>query len=211
MRSISWKTYAAAFLISAFVFGIGILVGVFLTQSTSQGLQLELEALSGRTGQIELLLLANTTLSNLCPFYQKQQAQFDVQTSDFGSKLQVLEESRGRADSAVQRLKREYMVQQVRDFLLVERINVQCGAKTPTLLYFYQSPCPECTRQGLEALALKKKRPDVMVYALDVDLKTPAVEALKELHGVNGYPTLVVNGKTAPGFQTLEKIESLLS
>lgn len=211
MRPISWKTYAAAFVISAFLFGFGILVGVYLTQSVNQSLELELESLKGRSGEVELLLSMNASNGLICPSLQAQLSEFDRQTTDLGSKLDVLESSRGRTDATVLRLKKEYMVQQARDFLLVQRINDHCGTTIPTILYFYTNQdCPECTRQGLVGPELKRKQPQVMIYALDTDLKTPVVDALQKIHGVSAYPSLVVNGKTLQGYQDVEAIESKL-
>ena len=210
-RSISWGTYLAAFVISAFLFGFGILVGVFLMQGVNANLELELQSLQGRSGEVELLLSMNATQSALCPVLQAQLSEFDTQTTVFGTKLEQLEKTRGRTEGTVLKLKKEYMVQQARDFLLIQRINTHCGARIPTLLFFYTNDCPECTRQGLEGPPLKRERPDVMIYALDVDLNTPVVDALEKVYGVTSYPTLVVNGKSYPGFRDKEAIGSILS
>ncbi len=209
MRPISWKTYAAAFLISAFLFGFGILVGTYLTQNATAGLELELETLKGRSGEVELLLSMNASQALLCPSLQAQLSEFDLQTTQLGSRLDVLESSRGRTDATVLRLKKEYLVQQARDYLLVQRINDHCGSRIPTILYFYtNADCPECTRQGLVGPELKAKRPDVMIYAFDADLKAPIVDALMKVNGVNDYPSLVVNGQTLKGYQSVESIEA---
>ncbi len=207
-RPISWKTYAAAFLISAFLFGFGILVGIYLTQSVNDSLELQLESLKGRSGEVELLLSMNASQTALCPSLQAQLSEFDRHTTEFGSKLDLLENTRGRTDATVLRLKREYMVQQARDFLLVQRINAHCGTRIPTVLYFYTNQdCPDCTKQGLVGPPLKQKRPDVLIYALDTDLHTPIVNALQSVYGVRAYPSLVVNGQTLTGLQSVEQIE----
>ena len=207
-RPISWKTYAAAFLISGFLFGFGILVGVYLTQSVNDSLELQLESLKGRSGEVELLLSMNASQGLLCPSLQAQLSEFDLHTTAFGAKLDLLENTRGRTDATVMRLKKEYMVQQSRDFLLVQRINAHCGTRIPTVLFFYTNQnCPDCTKQGLVGPPLKQKRPDVMIYALDTDLKTPIVNALQQVYGVTTYPSLVVNGQTASGYQSVEQIE----
>jgi len=208
MRPISWKTYAAAFVISAFLFGFGILAGTYLAQNATAGLELELETLKGRSGEVELLLSMNASQALLCPSLQAQLSEFDLQTTALGSRLDVLESSRGRTDETVLRLKKEYMVQQARDYLLVQRINTYCGTRIPTILYFYTNQdCPECTKQGRVGPELKKKRPDVMIYAFDADLGTPVVDALQKINAVTIFPSLVVNGKTLAGFQSVEQIE----
>lgn len=211
MRPISWKTYAAAFVISAFLFGFGILAGTYMTQSVNDGLELQLESLKGRSGEVELLLSMNASQALLCPSLESQLTEFDQQTTDLGSRLDVLENSRGRTDETVLRLKKEYMVQQVRDYLLVQRINAHCSTRIPTVLFFYtNSDCPDCTKQGRVGPPLKQKRPDVMIYALDTDLKTPVVDALQKIHDVRTYPSLVVNGQTMQGYQSVEQIEQKL-
>jgi len=208
MRPISWKTYAAAFLISAFLFGFGITVGAYITQSVNQNLDLELQTLKGRSGEVELLLSMNASQALLCPSLQAQLSEFDRHTTQFGSKLDVLEKTRGRTDETVLRLKKEYLVQQARDFLLVQRINVHCGTRIPTVLFFYTNKnCPDCTKQGLVGPPLKAKRPEAMIYALDTDLDTPIVDALQKVYGVSTYPSLVVNGQTLSGYQSVEQIE----
>ncbi|MBI2445824.1 hypothetical protein HYV43_05535 [Candidatus Micrarchaeota archaeon] len=211
MRSISWKTYLAAFVISAFLFGFGILAGTYLTQSVNDGLELQLESLKGRSGEVELLLSMNASQALLCPSLEAQLSEFDRQTTAFGAKLDLLENTRGRTDATVLRLKKEYMVQQARDFLLVQKINGYCGTSIPTILFFYTNQdCPECTRQGLVGPVLKQKRPDVMIYAFDVDLKAPIVDALQKVNAVNTYPSLVVNGQTLPGYRSADAIEQKL-
>lgn len=210
-RPISWKTYAAAFVISAFLFGFGILVGTYLTQTATSGLELELETLKGRSGEVELLLSMNASQALLCPSLQAQLSEFDVQTTQLGSRLDILESSRGRTDATVLRLKKEYMVQQARDYLLVQRINAYCGTRIPTVLFFYtNAECPDCTKQGLVGPVLKKQKPEVMIYAFDADLMAPIVDALMKVNGVNGYPSLVVNGKTLSGYQSVDAIETQL-
>lgn len=211
-RSISWNLYAVAFVISLLLFGAGFLLGLQLTQGVNEGLRQELEVLKARTAELELLsLLKQNSSVDLCPLYGTHLQQFDVQTTEFGQKIDYLERSRGREDAAVQSLKREYLQMQVRDYLLVQRINQECPQKISTILFFYTNQnCPECTRQGEIGPPLKKEMPNVMIYAFDADLGSAAVQALEKIYGVRSYPALVVNGKTLEGYQPKEKVESLL-
>lgn len=204
------RTYVVAFVISAVLFGFGILAGVFITQNINQGLADELQVLKSQSGEMELLLLLNASPETLCPFYKEQLLKFDAQTTEFGSKMGVLENARGKGDWEVAKLKSDYMVQQIRDFLLVQRINSQCSERISTLLYFYTSPCVECTEQGKVGPPLKREYPGLMIYAFDVDLGVAAVSALQKAYGITEYPSLVLDGKTLEGFQSKETIEGLL-
>ena len=211
MRSISWRTYAAAFVISAFLFTFGIMVGLFLTQGISQQLEQDLSLLQSHTNELEVLLLSDTNKNQtLCQFYQSTLKNFDDETTGFGVKLESLENTRGRLDSYVQRLKRDYMLKQVRDFLLIKHTDQQCKSQTPTLLYFYTNSCLDCTKQGLVGPSLKKTHPELMIYAFDVDLNTTLVQAFQQLYGINSYPSVVLNGNTFTGYQSQDTIESLL-
>ncbi|MBI5036130.1 hypothetical protein HZC09_02190 [Candidatus Micrarchaeota archaeon] len=210
MRPISLRTYIVAFVISVALFSFGILAGVLVTQNINQGLAEELQVLKSRSGEMELLLLLNASPETLCPFYKEQLLKFDSQTTEFGLKLGVLENARGKGDEEVAKLKRDYMVQQIRDFLLVQKINGQCSERISTLLYFYTSPCAECTEQGKVGPPLKQKHPGLMIYAFDVDLGVAAVDALRKAYSITEYPSLVLNGETLEGFQSMGKIESFL-
>ncbi|MFH1779864.1 MAG: hypothetical protein ABH803_01825 [Candidatus Micrarchaeota archaeon] len=208
-RKISWRLYASAFLISVFVFAIGLLVGLQVADSVNQGLQSELTSLRLRTTELELLFFLNTTTPELCSFYSTQVTSFDADTSDFGARLGFLEEQRGRTDAGVQDLKREFSLMQLRDFLFVKRVNELCPqAGINTVLFFYTNDnCLECTQQGLVGPDLKQINPSkVMVYAFDVDLNSPAVNALLSLYRINHYPSMVVNGETLRGLQTKSEI-----
>jgi len=211
-RTVSWHLYAVAFVISVLLFSSGFLIGLQLVQNVNEGLRQELDSLKLRTTEMELLLLLKQNSSvELCPFYAEQLRLFDVQTTDFGQKIDFLEKNRGREDGAVQSLKREYLLMQMRDYLLVQRINQECPQKISTILFFYTNQdCPECTRQGEIGPPLKREMPGVMIYAFDVDLKSAAVQALEKIYGVGNYPTLVINGKAYQGYQSKEQVEALL-
>lgn len=213
MRPISWKTYAAAFLISAFLFGFGILAGAYLQQNANTQFDSEISRLQSQTSQLEvLLLLSPNNTRTLCPFYQSSLAAFDKETTAFGSKLDALEQARGRNDPYVLNLKQEYTLKQVRDFLLIEKTDALCNTQTHTLLYFYTNQnCAECQRQGPVGPQLKADHPELMIYALDTGLQTPAVNALQTIYGVTSYPTLVLDGNRMEGFQTKEKVEKKLT
>ncbi|NUN11923.1 hypothetical protein HUU53_04760 [Candidatus Micrarchaeota archaeon] len=210
-RKISWKLYLTALIISIIVFSAGIAVGLFLTQSVNDSLQNELSGLRSRTTELELLFLLNSS-SNLCSFYSQQVKAFDQDTSSFGAKLDFLEKKRGRLDQGVRDLKKEFSVMQLRDYLFVSKFNEVCPQKIDSLLFFYTNEnCPECTKQGLVGPDLKQKHPDLMIYAFDVDLNSPAVEALRELYAINSYPSIVLNGVVFNGYQSSQEIESLLN
>lgn len=212
MRPISFKTYAAAFVISAFLFAIGILTGAFIAQDAANQLASEIGLLESRTSELEVLLLFNpNATTTLCPFYQSTLTEFDRETTEFGVKIDALEHSQGPTNQNVLKLKREYTLKQVRDYLLSQKINAECGVNTQTMLYFYSRDCPQCIQQGLVGPPLKRDHPELLIYALDASLDMPAVNALMQIHGITKYPTLVLNGEKLQGFHSKEQIEARLA
>jgi hypothetical protein len=212
MRSISYRTYFVAFILSSFLFGVGILAGVYLAQSVNVDLQHELSGLSSQTSELEVLLLFNPeTTPNSCELYRSSFEEFNKETTEFGVKIDALEQNRGIDDPTVRTLKREYNLKQVRDYLLVQKINTQCQSEIPTLLYFYSNNCSKCQQQGKIGPDLKKAHPELMIYALDASLNMPAIKILKQTHDVTEYPTLVLNNQTLKGIQSLNDIEAKLT
>jgi hypothetical protein len=212
LRQIRWDTYIVAFVISVLLFTTGILIGTQLVQTVNTGLANDLQSLRDRTSELELLmLLKQDNSTEMCGFYQGQLQEFDVQTTDFGQKLDILEQNRGRGDATVLQLKREYMLMEVRDSLLVQKINDGCPQKIDTMLYFYSNTnCPDCERQGEIGPPLKQERPDLMIYAFDADLNVSVVNALMRLYNVKEYPALVVDGKTLEGYRSKEEVKGYL-
>jgi hypothetical protein len=212
-RKISWNTYAIAFVISVLLFATGILVGTQLVQSVNQGLQDELRDLQQRTTEIELLTLLSDQqdAGRMCEIYRSSLADFGAQTADFDRKIDILEKSRGKNDPETLQLKKDYLLMQVRDYLLIGKMNSQCPQKTDTVLFFYTNKnCPECSRQGDVGPELKRDRPDVMIYAFDADLGLTVVDALEKINGVTSYPALVVNGQKVEGYADEQKIIAML-
>lgn len=202
-----------AFIISLFLFSAGIVIGSFLTKSVTDSLQTELSVLRSKTTELELLFLFNSSISpRLCGFYSQQAASFDKETSDFGAKLDFLERKRGRSDAEVVSLKKEFSLMQLQDYLFVSKFNEACPKqKFDSLLFFYTNEnCSECTRQGLIGPELKSQHSNLMIYAFDVDLGSPAVNALREIYGVKSYPSIVVNGVLFENYRSPQEISSLL-
>ncbi len=213
MREIRWTTYITAFVISLLLMAVGILLGVQLTQGVNNSLADELNSLKTKTAEFELLLLLDTNNTQICPLLSEQFKSFDMETTSFGAKIDFLEKNRGKADSTVLALKREYTLMQARDFVSVKKLNSECHAGIQTLLYFYSNEnCADCQKQGEIGPVLKQENPNLMIYAFDVGLKGTIAEGLKNIYGVLELPSLVVNEKTVlSGYKTKEEVAAILN
>ncbi|MFH0971588.1 MAG: thioredoxin family protein [Candidatus Micrarchaeota archaeon] len=214
-RSISWNIYIIALIISVLIFSVGILIGMQVSQSATSSVQAQLEELQSQTREFELLSLLQATYPDssdeFCEYYFSQIDAFGEQTANFGKRLDFLEKKRGRTDTDVQDLKKEYSKMQLRDFLLLKQANEKCKKSIKTILYFYTNDnCPLCTQQGYVLSSLKESRPEVMIYSFDTDLKAPPVEAMLGIFQIKHMPSVVVNGKTQDGFKTAQEISAAL-
>lgn len=59
--------------------------------------------------------------------------------------------------------------------------------------------------------ALREKYPTLRVYAFDAGLQNSALQVLIQVYKVDvDMPTLIINGKTTTGFNTIEQVEEKL-
>ena len=208
-RSVSLSLYAGALVISALVFSLGLLMGMQLTQGFAVSIQKDMERLKTESYVVELIA-SSQNASALCGFYEKQVERFGVGTGEIGKKLGFLE-SQGGSDAAS--LKEEYFAMELRDYLLLKKINSICGKKYVPVLYFLSSAnCPSCWQQGQIVSQAKAAAPEkIMVYSFDVDSDSPAAEAAKSIYGVTAVPSLVVGETVLSGFQALDSVTAAVS
>ncbi|HEV8290097.1 MAG TPA: hypothetical protein VGQ00_04060 [Candidatus Norongarragalinales archaeon] len=211
-RRINWHTYIVALVITVLVFGVGILLGAEFARAGSSALASDLERLTTESTTLELLLALNVSEEKTCPLLVSQVARFDKETATFGEKLDFLERSNGRQDDTVVSLKRQYSLKEIRDYLLLLKINNACGHKFDTVLYFYSNKeCSDCASQGEALTQLKQAAPDrVMIYSFDADIGGDAPDSLRQVYGISSYPALVVNGRVLQGYRSAQEVAGVI-
>jgi hypothetical protein len=113
----------------------------------------------------------------------------------------------------IELLKQQYSILEVKDFLLTQRISLQCKQPVTTILYFYKNAdtCADCTRQGYVLDALRQTYPQVRVYSFDTGLDSATIRALLTIYTIpTNLPALVINGTTIDGFTSVDDIEKIL-
>ncbi len=133
------------------------------------------------------------------------------QLASLANRIAFTEE--GNASAQVELLKKQYMLLEVKDFLLRKRISERCKTPLVSVLYFYGTggACENCTRQGYVLDAAREKYPELRIYSFDYRLELSTIRALRSIYKVSEpLPALVVNGKTYSGFKTLQELEALL-
>jgi hypothetical protein len=209
-HTIHWQRYLLALIITGGVFWLAISISNRIHDERVQEIQsiennISMNILSLET-QFDLLAevscdeIDNTILSK--------------ELNSLASRLDYMEQQRGKDDVEVERLKEYYSLMQIKDYLLMKKIGKECGDEPVSILYFYsnEGDCTDCEKEGYVLTYLRENYPGVRVYAFDYHIGLSAVNTITSLYGVteNRLPAVVIGRKTLYGFQSKEIMEGLL-
>jgi hypothetical protein len=206
-RKVSWKLYAAAFVVTALIFALGFFLGWLFNQQAFAQVNEELERVNLDASVLQTLLLMQP--ANLsCDFYEKQLAKFDEEASALGKRLDAME-AQGKLNP---RLKSAYFLMEIRNMLIVTEVGEKCSRNYVVLLFFYsnQRALEPSLAQGKIITAVKKKKPNLMVYSFDVDIENSAVEFLEARYNIASVPSIVVDGFTYAGIVGQTRLEQIV-
>ena len=130
---------------------------------------------------------------------------------DLGDRLAYTEGQLGSADSEVVRLKEQYSLLEIRDYLVTKQLSKACGTHPVIVLYFYSNAgdCSDCNKAGYALSYLRQTYPALRVYSFDYNLDLGALKTLINLEKIKGpLPAFVINGKTTYGFTDLTTLET---
>jgi hypothetical protein len=130
--------------------------------------------------------------------------------ADLGDRLSYTESQLGSDNAQVIRLKEQYSLLEIRDYLITKELAAACGTKPVTVLYFYSNmgDCSECDKAGYALSYLHATYPALRVYSFDYNLDLGALKTLIALDKIqNNLPAFVINGKHFYGFTSLADLE----
>jgi len=130
--------------------------------------------------------------------------------SDLGARLVYAENQLGTNNPQVLRLKQQYSLLEIRDYLITRQLAAACGIKPVTVLYFYSNAgdCADCDKAGYALSYLHDTYPTLRVYSFDYNLDLGALKTFIALNKVRQpLPAFVINGKQYYGFTSLADLE----
>jgi len=131
--------------------------------------------------------------------------------SDVGTRLAYAESQLGSDNPQVIRLKDQYSLLEIRDYMITKQLAAACGAKPPvTVLYFYSNAgdCADCDKAGYALSYLHDTYPNLRVYSFDYNLDLGALRTFIAVNKVkNSLPAFVINDKQTYGFTSLSDLE----
>ena len=211
MRKIqSKKRYLLAFIIGTAIF----LLGFGITYSISY---LEFQRVAGLQGPISYAIFEEKLRytyfnENLC----SEDSFLDVsqELAFQGRIIDDLERKLGKNNENILFRKKFYSLIEIEHLDFVETINNECGKSINTILFFYsneENDLRTSEEVGDILSVIASKDPSVRIYSFDINLDSKVVELLKQEHGVEKSPTVVINRETMiEGPKTSQEIETYL-
>lgn len=203
------KKYIIVFLITACIFAVAFITSNYINDKRydvikSTADKISIDILSLET-QFELFQesscasLKNSILSD--------------EINALADKLSYAENQRGIDDADVITLKKYYSLLEIKDYLLMKKVDTKCDVNPIAILYFYtnKETCTECTKQGYVLTKLRADHPELKVYSFDYDLNLNAIKTLTSLYKVSKeLPAIVIDGKAYNKFQSIEDIQKII-
>lgn len=143
----------------------------------------------------------------------KENPMLSQELNSISRRLSYTEDKLGTDNPEVLRLKRTYSLLQIKDYLLMQKVDQKCGESPISVLYFYSNKgdCPECSRAGHVLTYLREQYPSLRVYAFDYHLDLSALQTLISIKDIEGeLPAFVIDGEIHYGFQSKEDMETML-
>ncbi len=211
MRNIRKDKYAVALVISIMIFALGFLLGNFTdnykrtyVQEVAKQQELEFTSL-----QLQYLYLENVKGSEKCPvLYQTLENNIRTMAPTLNKMLDY-EKSKNVNSTEYISLKRQYLLANLKYWLLSEEFKKTCNGDSVTVLYFFSNNCEVCLNsQGVILSNLKQAFEDkLLICAIDSDFtEEPMITLLKNKYNVTKYPTLVINNQTIEQFLTRNEL-----
>jgi len=205
------QKYILVFIITAAIFATAFYVATRLDARRLADIRATQESVSIDilSSETQFALLGNMDCQTI-----SENPILSTELNSLASRLSVAEENLGATNAEVIRLKKQYSLLQIKDYILMQQVSQKCNLKPVFVLYFYsnQGNCSECGPAGDVLTYLRTQYPGLRVYSFDYNLDLSAVRTLISLRGLQGQlPALVINNRPPVyGFKTFEEIQTLI-
>ncbi len=170
----------------------------------------ELSAIEDQLSIDTLSLDTQFSLLETAPCDTASSTDLTGELTDLGNRLAYAEGQLGSDNAEVIRLKEQYSLLEIRDYLITKQLAAACGTKPITVLYFYSNAgdCAECAKAGYALSYLRDTYPALRVYSFDYNLNLGALTTLIKVEKLkDALPAFIINGKHFYGFTSLADLE----
>lgn len=170
----------------------------------------ELSAIEDQLSIDTLSLDTQFSLLEAAPCDTASSTDLTGELTNLGDRLSFAENQLGSDNAQVIRLKEQYSLLEIRDYLVEKQLAAACGTKPVTVLYFYSNAgdCSSCDKAGYALSYLRNTYPQLRVYSFDYNLDLGALKTLLTVEKVKGaLPAFIIDGKQYYGFTDLAGLE----
>lgn len=208
MRKVNKMKYLSVFSVVTLIFIVGIILGQAINE-------FGVRDFTRAQADLKVYLLSLDVQTELASKYICEVDVFALtkDKAELGRQIESLEDKLGKDNKEILGLKREYSLLSIRQWLLLERMNEECGKGLTPILFFYSNVenASLSESQGYVLDYLYDKYPNrIAIFSFDMDLEDSALNALKSANNVTIAPSLVINDELYPGLQRRNEIESII-
>ena len=212
VKEINVKRHIAVLAIVSLVFIIGVFLGMRQGFDAVQGLGEDYESMAMSSAMIDSVFLMEEigmNSSESCEAYTELFERFNSDISQFNHRMWEMEERLGKDNPSLLSLKDKFNTLEVRNYLLLKKMDRACGANHTAILYFYSNKNYDPERDQGKVLQETIDN-NTIVYHFDTDISNPSVEMLIKHHMIFVAPSMVINDTVYSGYQDKEKLEQIL-
>ncbi|NLE07448.1 MAG: hypothetical protein GX627_02450 [Parcubacteria group bacterium] len=205
-----WKKYTYTFFITVIIFITAIFASNYFNQK-------KINEIKNIESQISIDISASETQFSLLSELSCKDISSEFLSKELatlGDKLSYTEESRGSDNAEVINLKKYYSLLQIKDFILMQKINERCGGKHLFIMYFYsniENDCKDCEKEGYVLTRLRQDYPELRVYSFDYNLQLSALQTLISIYKIEDkQPALLIDDKVYYGFKSIDEIKDVI-
>lgn len=209
-NNFDFKKYIVVFFITIFIFLSAIYFSNYLSRKKLNQVrdiqnQIAIDILSSET---QFSLLSEISCKNISDSFLASEL------DELGRKLEWSEKNLSNEDEILY-LRKYYALLQIKDFLLMKKMQSRCGGEYAFALYFYTKKefCSLCESQSIVLGKLKEEYPGLRIYSFDYSTDLSAVRSMLQIYGIEDtkLPASVLDDEILTGFQDIETLREKVS
>lgn len=216
-RKTSKTRIVAALIITLLIFSLGLTLGLLIDTQRIQWSERESKEQRADYESLQWQYLFLTSTEDKEETCVLLKAAFDKSVTDLGESLDRIQSYRKSSqikDRDYELIERNYVIDNLKYWLLAKKYKAECGGDYIIILYFFsEKNCPICPDQGVILTQYKKIYDEkLLVFPINIDLQNAesSVEILQSIYNVTQLPAIVVENKKYSGVVDLEKVGTII-
>jgi hypothetical protein len=216
-RTISKSKYLIAAIITFMIFSLGLTLGIIVDNFRIAWADFEIRKHELEYSSLQFQYLYISTLEKGEESCEVLNTALEKTIAQLGESLdQFLEyEKRSNLNKRdYEIIKRKYLLDNIRYWLLAKRAKELCNLDKVTILYFHSiKDCDICPEQGVVLTYYKKIFGErLLVFPINIDLETEEsmITILRSRYNITTYPSIIVEDNLYEGVVGKKKLKKLI-